>query len=103
MPTAVDRRPAPAPSTSLPGLVWDQRRRRSWRANPPDPPGPALARFSLHAGKTELAQALAGLADSLASFGVAAGPKPNLEEMCLELVLAADRLQSALADPVKAL
>ena len=63
----------------------------------------AEALESLHAAKTELAQALAGLADSLATFATAAGPKPNLEEMCLELVLAADRLQSALADPVKAL
>ncbi|MBL8612661.1 MAG: serine/threonine protein kinase, partial [Myxococcales bacterium] len=33
----------------------------------------------------------------------AAGPKKELEAMCLELVLAGDRLQGALADPVKAL
>jgi len=67
--------------------------------------GPAAAEAleSLHAGKTELAQALSSLAHALASFGSAAGPKPDLEEMCLELVLSADRLQSALADPVKAL
>jgi serine/threonine-protein kinase len=63
----------------------------------------AEALESLHAANTELAQALAGLAQSLEHFATAAGPKPNLEEMCLELVLAADRLQSALADPVKAL
>jgi serine/threonine-protein kinase len=65
--------------------------------------GAAEALESLHAANTELAQALAGLAQSLQHFAGAAGPKPDLEEMCLELVLAADRLQSALADPVKAL
>ncbi|RYZ04907.1 MAG: serine/threonine protein kinase [Myxococcales bacterium] len=63
----------------------------------------AEALGSLHAGSTELAHALAGLASSLQAFAAAAGPKPNLEETCLELVLAADRLQSALADPVQAL
>lgn len=63
----------------------------------------ALALEALHASETELAHALAGLAGSLRAFAAASGPKPNLEEMCLELVLAADRLQSALADPVKAL
>jgi len=65
--------------------------------------GAADALESLHAAETELAHALAGLSSSLAAFAGAAGPKPNLEEMCLELVLAADRLQAALADPVKAL
>jgi eukaryotic-like serine/threonine-protein kinase len=67
--------------------------------------GPAVADAleSLHAGATELAQALAGLSRALQGFAGAAGPKPGLEEACLELVLAADRLQSALADPVKAL
>jgi hypothetical protein len=58
---------------------------------------------SLHASQTELAHALSGLAEALAGFATAAGPKPELEQMCLALVLAADRLQSALADPVKAL
>jgi|GEM_PF-533523 len=58
---------------------------------------------SLHALNTELSQALIGLADALLSFNGAAGPKPNLEAMCLELVIAGDRLQGALADPVKAL
>ncbi len=58
---------------------------------------------SLHAGDTELARALSGLAHALGEFGGAAGPKPNLEAMCLELVLAGDRLHGALADPVKAL
>src|SRR6185369_5509819 len=66
-------------------------------------PGAAEALESLHAADTELAHALAGLSRSLEAFAGAAGPKPNLEEMCLELALAADRLQSALADPVKAL
>jgi eukaryotic-like serine/threonine-protein kinase len=66
-------------------------------------PAAAEALSSLHATDTELSHALAALASSLASFAGAAGPKPNLEETCLELVLAADRLQSALADPVKAL
>ncbi len=58
---------------------------------------------SLHALNTELSHALTGLAQALLSFSGAAGPKPNLEAMCLALVLAAERLQSALADPVKAL
>jgi serine/threonine-protein kinase len=57
----------------------------------------------LHAQPTELAQALSGLARALYDFSTAAGPKENLEAMCLELVLAGDRLQGALADPVKAL
>jgi serine/threonine-protein kinase len=57
----------------------------------------------LHAGDTELAQALSGLAKSLAAFRAAAGSKPQLEEMCLGLVLAGDRLHAALADPVRAL
>ncbi len=58
---------------------------------------------SLHADDTELAQALSGLAAALASFASAAGPRQNLESMCLELVLAGERLHGALADPVKAL
>jgi serine/threonine-protein kinase len=63
----------------------------------------AEALESLHAGDTELAHALAALAGALEAFGTAAGPKPNLEAMCLELVLAGDRLHGALANPVKAL
>ncbi len=58
---------------------------------------------ALQAYDTELAQALAGLAKSLAEFRVAAGPKSELEGLCLDLVLAGERLQGALADPVKAL
>jgi serine/threonine-protein kinase len=57
----------------------------------------------LHAEDTELAHALWGLARALESFGAAAGHKPNLDAMCLELVLAGDRLHGALANPVKAL
>ncbi len=66
-------------------------------------PAAAEALASLHAEATELAHALAGLAHALGEFKTAAGPKPALEAMCLELVLAGDRLQGALADPVKAL
>jgi serine/threonine-protein kinase len=58
---------------------------------------------ALHAAETELAVALTGLAGALEHFAAASGPKPNLEAMCLELVLASDRLHGALADPVKAL
>ena len=66
-------------------------------------PAAADAMASLHADDTELAQALSGLASALRTFGSASGPKPNLDEMCIELVLAGDRLQGALANPVKAL
>ncbi len=58
---------------------------------------------SLHADDTELAQALSGLAAALSSFGGTSGPKADLEEKCLELVLAGERLNGALVDPVKAL
>jgi len=58
---------------------------------------------SLHADDTELAHALSGLARALAEFAGAAGNRPNLEPMCLELVLAGERLHGALSDPVKAL
>lgn len=57
----------------------------------------------LCADETELAQALYGLSASLADFAGTAGSKPDLEQRCLELVLAAERLQAALADPVKGL
>jgi hypothetical protein len=67
--------------------------------------GPAAAEAvaSLHAEDTELASALQGLAHALASFEPASGTHPNLEPLCTELVLAGDRMQTALADPVKAL
>jgi serine/threonine-protein kinase len=58
---------------------------------------------ALHAEETELARALASLAEAVEGFMEASGPKPELEAMCLTLVLAGDRLQAALADPVKAL
>jgi eukaryotic-like serine/threonine-protein kinase len=63
----------------------------------------AEALEALHAGDTELAQALAGLSRALESFAPAAGSKPSLDAMCIELVLAGERLHGALADPVKAL
>ena len=57
----------------------------------------------LKASDTELAEALAGLALALRDFDGVAGPKPDLESNCLQLVIAAERLQAALADPVRAL
>jgi serine/threonine-protein kinase len=63
----------------------------------------ALALASLHAADTELAEALCGLASTIEMFGAAKGTSQQLEAMCVELVLAADRLQGALANPVKAL
>jgi eukaryotic-like serine/threonine-protein kinase len=58
---------------------------------------------ALHAEDTELAGALSGMAHALQDFGTAAGPRPDLEVRCIALVVAGDRLQAALADPVKAL
>lgn len=58
---------------------------------------------SLHADDTELAHSLSGLAAALETFATASGPRANLESMCLQLVLAGERLHGALADPVKAL
>lgn len=63
----------------------------------------ATALGALHAVDTELASALASLATALADFNHAAGPKADLDELCVELVLAADRLHGALANPLKAL
>ena len=57
----------------------------------------------LHADDTELSQALSGLSRALEAFGEAAGNKPNIDALCVDLVLAGDRLHRALADPVKAL
>jgi len=67
--------------------------------------GPAVgtALAALHADDTEIAHALAGLARALKSFSAAAGMRPNLEPLCQELVQAAERLQAALADPMKGL
>ena len=66
-------------------------------------PAAAEALASLHAENTELSRALSEFARALEAFRGAAGPKPTLDAMCLELVLAGDRLHGALADPVKAL
>ncbi|MFO0762370.1 MAG: serine/threonine-protein kinase [Byssovorax sp.] len=66
-------------------------------------PAAAEALAALHAEDTELAHALSGLAGALADFASADGKRADLEAQCLALVLAADRLQGALADPVKAL
>ena len=66
-------------------------------------PDCAQALQALNASDTELAHALTGLAQALDRYRAAAGPKPQLEQQCLELVLAGDRLHRALADPVKAL
>ena len=65
--------------------------------------GARVAIEALHATDTELAHALSSLASALEAFRAASGPKPNLEPLCVELVLSADRLHSALTDPVKAL
>jgi serine/threonine-protein kinase len=67
--------------------------------------GPAAteALESLHAQGTELAQALGRLSKALAGFATAAGPRKELEGMCVDLVVAGERLQAALADPVKGL
>ena len=58
---------------------------------------------SLHAGDTELAHALSGLAAALHAFRAAAGHHADIEDRCDELVMAGIRLHGALADPVKAL
>ncbi len=58
---------------------------------------------ALHADGTELAQSLLNLADVLGNFSGASGRTPDFDTLCLELVIAAERLQAALADPVKAL
>ncbi len=66
-------------------------------------PSATSALAALHAEDTELAQGLSGLAQTLKLFAVSAGNKPSLEPLCLALVVAGERLQSALADPVKGL
>jgi hypothetical protein len=62
-----------------------------------------IALEELHAADTELAQALNSLAECLERFGTVSGRTENFEAVCLELVLSAERVQRALADPVKAL
>ncbi len=61
------------------------------------------AMIDLSADDTELCHALTGLAGALGRFGAAAGGKLNLETLCLDLAMAAERLHVALEDPVKAL
>ena len=63
----------------------------------------AAALAALHAQDTELAHALTGLAQALERFSSAAGRHPELDALCQEMVLAGDRVQAALADPVRAL
>jgi serine/threonine-protein kinase len=58
---------------------------------------------ALCADNTELAECLLALADVLGKFSTASGRTQHFEALCLELVIAAERLQAALADPVKAL
>ncbi|MBI2394055.1 MAG: serine/threonine protein kinase [Deltaproteobacteria bacterium] len=57
----------------------------------------------LHAEDTELAEALADLSRALAAFAGAASNRPSIDDLCLQLVFAGERLQGALADPVRAL
>jgi len=66
-------------------------------------PGATAALAALHAEDTELAQALTALARALKSFSAASGKHAQLEPMCLGLVIAANRLHGALADPVTGL
>lgn len=63
----------------------------------------AAALAELRAEETELAEALAGLATALGGFSKASGLMPALEAGCLGLVMASERLQAALTDPVRAL
>jgi serine/threonine-protein kinase len=66
--------------------------------------GPAASALTaLHAQHTELGLSLLALAETLHAFSAVAGNRPNLEAMCLQLVLAGERLQAALADPVNGL
>ncbi len=58
---------------------------------------------ALYADGTELAQSLLNLATVLGHYAGSSGRTPNFDALCLELVIAAERLQAALADPVKAL
>lgn len=57
----------------------------------------------LYADDTELARALVGFADALTQFTLASGPRPNLEALCVALARSAERLHTALEDPVRAL
>jgi eukaryotic-like serine/threonine-protein kinase len=65
--------------------------------------GTSEALAALHAVDTELSHALMELSQTLEAFGGARGTDADIESQCLALVIAADRLHGALADPVKAL
>ncbi|NOU32820.1 MAG: serine/threonine protein kinase, partial [Polyangiaceae bacterium] len=65
--------------------------------------GTSEALAALHAVDTELSHALMELSQTLEAFGGASGTDADIESQCLALVIAADRLHGALADPVKAL
>jgi serine/threonine-protein kinase len=85
---------------------WAETLRRAVSSSVPDGdwlPSAAQALEALHANTTELAQSLSGLAAALDTFRGVSGTRAQLEQQCLELVLAGDRLHGALADPVKAL
>lgn len=66
-------------------------------------PAAAEALARLHADDTELGVALAAFARALHDFREASGRRPDLDAVCLALVLAADRLYGALSNPEKAL
>jgi eukaryotic-like serine/threonine-protein kinase len=66
-------------------------------------PAVAAALTELHADDTELAASLSDFAHALESFGGARSNRADIDELCLALVLAGERLRTALADPVKAL
>jgi hypothetical protein len=57
----------------------------------------------LQAGDTRLAAAIVRFARALERFTAAMGTAADLESMCLDLVIAAERLHAALEDPVAAL
>jgi hypothetical protein len=63
----------------------------------------ATALERLHAADTELGVALTRLSRALADFATVSGRDKDLEERSLQLVLAAERLRAALADPVRGL
>ncbi|MGF1465474.1 MAG: protein kinase [Sandaracinaceae bacterium] len=67
--------------------------------------GPEVASSltELRAQGTELAAALAGLSSTIAAFAEARGGHPELDTLAFDLVVAAERLQGALADPVRGL
>ncbi|MDP3275816.1 MAG: serine/threonine-protein kinase [Deltaproteobacteria bacterium] len=61
------------------------------------------ALIDLEADDTELAHSLLAFAHALQRFCTASGPRADLEPMCLQLAIGAERLQHSLANPVLAL